>query len=87
MNKLWIVLGLASLALGCTSMGVSIGLPIPGGSISVGGTSDGRVSGGVVVGSGGVSVGVGGSGRIPKKDEPTPPADPPQSPASAPAPR
>jgi hypothetical protein len=53
----------------CSSVGVGISLPIPGiGSIGVGGTSDGRVSGGVSVGSGNVRVGVGASGRLPAAD-------------------
>jgi hypothetical protein len=75
----------ATLSLvGCTSVGVSIGLPIPGGGVSVGVGSDGRVSGGVVVGTGGVSVGVGGTARLPRPDDAPRPAD---SAASAPAQR
>jgi len=68
------------LASGCTSMGVSIGLPIPGGGVSVGVGSDGRVSGGVAVGTGGVRVGVGGTAQIPrgedKRGDNAAPADP-----------
>lgn len=74
----------AGLLLGCTSVGVGISLPIGGiGGVSIGVGSDGRVSGGVSVGSGGVSVGVGGTAQLP------PPKDPPvrsRSAASAPAP-
>lgn len=75
------------LVAGCSSVGLSVGLPIPGGGVSVGVGSDGRVSGGVVVGTGGVSVGVGGTTRLPRKEEPGFPSDPPASPASAPQPR
>lgn len=57
------------LLAACSSVGVGISLPIPGiGSIGIGGTSDGRVSGGVSVGSGPVRVGVGASGRLPAAD-------------------
>ncbi len=63
----------------CSSVGVGISLPIPGvGSIGVGGSSDGRVSGGVSVGTGPVRVGVGGSGRLPER-----PASAPEAAASA----
>jgi hypothetical protein len=69
--------------VGCTSVGVSIGLPLPGmGGVSVGVGSDGRVGGGVVVGTGGVSVGVGGTTRLPRPDDKAPP--PADGAASAP---
>ncbi len=59
----------AGFLAACANVGVGISLPIPGvGSIGVGGTSDGRVSGGVTVGSGPVRVGVGASGRLPAAD-------------------
>jgi hypothetical protein len=71
MNKL--LLGAAALTVlaGCTSVGLSVGIPIPGGGVSVGVGSDGRVSGGVSVGTGGVSVGIGGTARLPRRDEAT----------------
>ena len=69
---------LAALLAGCSSVHIGIGLPIPGlGSIGVGVGSDGRVSGGVSVGTGAVSVGVGGSTQLPRA------ADSPASAASA----
>jgi hypothetical protein len=59
---------LAALLAGCSSVHIGIGLPIPGiGSIGVG--SDGRVSGGVNVGTGAVSVGVGGTTQLPRSAE------------------
>jgi hypothetical protein len=73
------LLALAGLLAACANVGVGIRLPIPGvGSIGIGGTSDGRVSGGVSVGTGGARVDVGASGRLPA---PAPAA----SAASAPA--
>ncbi len=67
----WVALGLLMLA-GCTSVGIGLSLPIGGlGGISIGMGSDGRVSGGVSVGSGGVNVGVGGTAQM------LPPQDPP----------
>ena len=69
----------AGMLAACANVGIGLSLPIPGiGSIGVGGSSDGRVSGGVSVGSGPVRVGVGASGRLPA-------ADPAASAASAPA--
>lgn len=74
------LLVVAGLLAACTSIGIGIQLPIPGvGSIGVGGTSDGRVSGGITVGTGNVRVGVGGSGRLPADA----PAKPPAAAASA----
>jgi hypothetical protein len=59
-------LAVAGLLAACGTVGVGISLPIPGiGSIGVGGTSDGRVSGGVSVGTGNARVDVGASGRLP----------------------
>ena len=53
------------LLAACSSIGVGIQVPIPGvGSVGVSGSSDGRVSGGVSVGTGNVRVDVGGSGRL-----------------------
>ncbi len=67
----------AALA-GCTGINVGIGLPIGGlGSVGVSVGSDGRIGGGVSVGSGGVTVGVGGTAQLPR------PADPVTSPAPA----
>jgi hypothetical protein len=61
---------LAALLAGCSSIHIGIGLPIPGiGSVGVGVGSDGRVSGGVTVGTGAVSVGVGGSTQLPRSAE------------------
>lgn len=72
-------LATAGLLAACSSVGIGIQLPLPGlGSIAIGGTSDGRVSGGVTVGTGNVRVGVGGSGQLPA-------AAPAASAASAPA--
>jgi hypothetical protein len=63
--------GGAATLVACSSVGVGVSIPIGGiGSIGVGASSDGRVSGGVAVGRGGVSVGVGGSGRLPQRSEP-----------------
>lgn len=63
------LLAAAGVLAACANVGVGISLPLPGiGSIGVGGTSDGRVSGGVSVGSGPVRVGVGASGRLPSAD-------------------
>jgi hypothetical protein len=79
-------LAVVALAMGlsaCANVSVGIGIPIPGvGSISVGGSSDGRVSGGVQVGTGGVQVGVGASGRLP-----SPPPNPASAPDSPPKPQ
>jgi hypothetical protein len=60
---------LALLAGGCSSVSIGIGLPIGGiGNVGVSVGSDGRVSGGVAVGTGGVSVGVGGAATLPAPD-------------------
>lgn len=65
-------LALAACGLvGCTSIGVGLSIPIGGiGGVSIGMGSDGRVSGGVSVGTGGVSVGVGGTAQLPPPDQP-----------------
>ncbi len=77
------LLASAGLLAACSSVGVGISLPIPGiGSIGVGGTSDGRVSGGVTVGSGAVRVGVGASGRLPAADAAASAASAPATPAT-----
>lgn len=76
-------LGAAGLLAACSSVGIGISLPIPGvGSIGVGGTSDGRVSGGVSVGSGPLRVGVGASGRLPAADAAASAASAPATPAT-----
>ena len=63
---------------GCANFSIGLGLPIGGlGSVGVAVGSDGRVGGGVSVGSGPVSVGVGGSTQLPRR---------PEKSASAPAP-
>ena len=68
----------AGLLVGCSSVGIGLSLPIGGlGGISIGVGSDGRVSGGVSVGSGGVSVGVGGTAQM------LPPQDPARSRSAA----
>lgn len=67
-NRLAAVFSLAALA-GCTSVGIGLTLPIGGlGGVSIGVGSDGRVSGGVSVGTGGVSVGVGGTAQLPPQE-------------------
>ncbi len=72
-----VTLGALVLA-GCTSVGIGLSLPIGGlGGISIGVGSDGRVSGGVSVGSGAVSVGVGGTAQM------LPPQDPARSRSAA----
>ena len=60
----------------CASIGLGISIPMGGiGSIGVGVGSDGRMSGGVMVGRGGVSVGVGGTADLPRPSpKPTEPA-------------
>jgi hypothetical protein len=73
----WVTLA-AGLLAGCTSVGIGLSLPIGGlGGISIGVGSDGRMSGGVSLGSGGVSVGVGGTAQM------LPPQDPARSRAAA----
>jgi hypothetical protein len=88
MKRLPLWLFLAPLALwlaGCASAGFGISVPLPGvGSVGVSGSSDGRVSGGVSVGTGNVRVDVGASGHLPRT-EAAKPAEPAASAASAPA--
>lgn len=55
----------AAVLASCTSVGVGIAIPFPGGSIGVGVNNSGQVTGGVSVGVGGVSVGVGGAAQLP----------------------
>ena len=75
-----VVTAAAALLAACSTIHLGIGVPIGGvGGVQVGVGSDGRVSGGVVVGRGGVSVGVGGSGELPRSV----PASPAASAASA----
>jgi len=65
-------LSLVATLASCTSVGVGVSLPFPGGSVGVGVDSSGRVGGGVYVGSGPVSVGVGGTAQLPPLAPPTP---------------
>ncbi|MEY3294067.1 MAG: hypothetical protein RLZZ451_115, partial [Pseudomonadota bacterium] len=58
----WFLAPLALWLAGCAGVGVGVGIsvPLPGvGSVGVSGSSDGRVSGGVSVGTGNVRVDVG----------------------------
>jgi hypothetical protein len=83
----WFLAPLALWLAGCAGVGVGVGIsvPLPGvGSVGVSGSSDGRVSGGVSVGTGNVRVDVGASGRLPRP-ETARPAEPAASAASAPA--
>ena len=60
-------LAAGAVLVGCAGINIGIGLPIGGlGSVGVSVGSDGRIGGGISVGSGGVMVGVGGTAQMPR---------------------
>jgi hypothetical protein len=64
-----------STLLGCSGLSIGIGLPIGGlGSVGAAVNTDGRVSGGAVVGAGNATVGVSGSGELPRNGQSAEPA-------------
>jgi hypothetical protein len=70
--KLVALTSMTVLLAGCASLGTSIGISVPIGSIGGVGVSIGSggiVSGSVGVGAGGGSVSVGASGQLPKQAE------------------